>query len=168
MDILFIVLLVSAIILFILTIIKATKKDFKPLLIYVFIIATLYFISFEYLVGWTNFKFNNSDRNEIVANLKNGIYKDLLFKEQYPQYGAWIENHKPRFKIFKDTTLQMVFIWQGNIRTQEEYCGQFYISDKKQIDDKRIYEFLGREFRKKYLGDNWYWIDCYIDRTPGS
>jgi hypothetical protein len=60
----------------------------------------------------------------------------------------------------------MLFLWQGYIRTQEEYCGQLYLSDDKQIDNNKVSEFLGREYRLKYLGNNWYWVDCYIDRTP--
>jgi len=166
LDILFIVLIVLAIILLILTIIKAAKKQFKPLCIFIFIITTLHFKPFEYIIGWTQFKFNNNDREKITANLKNGIYNDIPIKQPYPQYGIWIEDHNPRFQIFKDSTLQMVFLWQGHIRTHEEYCGVLYISDIKQIDSNVVNDFLGREFHKKYLGDNWYYVDCYINRTP--
>lgn len=167
LDVVLIILLVSSLTLLILTIIKATRRDFKPFLIFIFIISTLYFVSFEYLIGWTQFKFNDSERNGLVSNLKNGIYDSVLDKQEYPQYGAWIESHNPRFKIYKDSTLQMLFRWQGHIRTQEEYCGQLYLSDVKQIDNIRVGEFLGREYRKKYLGNNWYWVDCFVDRTPG-
>jgi hypothetical protein len=90
-----------------------------------------------------------------------------LGKQEYPQYGTWIENRKPRFKIYKDSTLKMLFLWQGYIRTHEEYCGLLYLSDTKQIENNKVYDFLGRDFRKKHLGENWYWVDCFVDRTPG-
>ena len=146
---------------------KAIKKEFKPILIFITIITILYFVPFEYLIGWTKFKFNESERIELVRNLKNGIYDSLIGSQEYPQYGIWIENHDPRFQVFKDSTLQMLFLWQGYIGDHEEFCGQLYISDTKQIDDNRVGDFLGREYRKKHLGNNWYWVDCYVIRKPG-
>ena len=162
-----IVILVSSLSLLILTIIKAIRKEFKPLLSLLIVISTIYFVPFEFLVGWTQFKSNTKERDELVNSLKNGTYDSEFQNPEYRQYGAWIENHKPRYKVYKDDNIQMIFCWQGHIRTHEEYCGQLYLSDIKQIENVIVGEFLGREYRKKYLGNNWFWVDCFIERTPG-
>ena len=131
------------------------------------LIVTIFLIfPFEYSIGWAQFQFSKSSREEKVAKLKQGSYDSVLLKLDYPQYGTWIAQGNQRFKIFKDSSLQLVFFWQGNIRSYEEYCGILYVSDNSKITDKRVYEFLGREFRKKSIGINWYWVDCFIDRTP--
>ncbi len=166
LDIFGLTLLAFTVLLLVLTVRQAIKKKFKSIIIFVVIVALFLFFPFEYLIGWTQFQFNNGSRKEKVTSLKKGSYDSILSKLDYPKYGAWIENQNPRFKIFKDSSLQLVFIWQGYIRTHEEYCGMLYISDNSQISDKRIYDFLGREFRKTSLGSNWYWVDCFIDRTP--
>lgn len=161
-----IILLICGLILLVLSTIKIFKKNFKPLLILIFFTLTTLFFPFEFVTGWTQFYFNKADKLSTLSKLDNGEYNDLIQKEEYPESGIWIEDNNPRVKIFKDDSLRLLFFWQSHRWNGEQYCGTLYISNEKFLRDKKIYDFLMREFHYTKLQNNWYWVDCYVDYTP--
>lgn len=165
-DTLYTIILFSTIFFFCMTVSKAIFKEFKPLLMFTAIFVILYCVPYEFINGWIQFKFNSNNRMELVSKLKTGAFDSLLSKRTFLDQGGRFDSYNPRYRVFKDNTLQMIFLWQGNIRNEEEYCGQLYVSDTNQIDSRRVAELFGSDFHKKYLGDNWYWVDSNIDRTP--
>jgi hypothetical protein len=144
---------------------KGLKRNLKGFLIFIAILLTVFFFPFEYIFGWTIHQFNHDYRKEIINNLDSGKYDSLIIKNEYPQYGTWIKSN-PRVKIFKDNSLQMIFITHGNIASYD-YYGTLFISDASKIQDKRVYNFLYNEFNKRRLSNNWFLIECYTDVTPG-
>jgi hypothetical protein len=57
------------------------------------------------------------------------------------------------------------FFGKDTFEPLKNIAGHLNMSDKSRIQNKIAYQFLGREFHKKYLRDNWYWVDCYVDWT---
>jgi hypothetical protein len=161
-------LLITTLTILIWLIAKAIKKHFFPLLIFFAMIILIWFIiPFEYINGWIQYKLDIRERNYIINDLNSGKYDSIIAKNSRRKYPTWIVNDNMRFKLFKDTSLQMIFIWQGNIRTFEgDYCGSLYISDTSKNTDERVNDFIQKDIHKKYLGDNWYWIDYYEDIQP--
>ena len=149
----------------IVSIFKGIKKNLKGLIIFAATLLIIFLFPFEYVFGWTLHQFNRADRNELLTNLKIGKYDSIIQKNTYPQYGTWI-NTNPRIKIFKDASLQMIFISHGDISSYD-YYGTLFISDPSKMNDKRVWNFIYSEYNKKYLGNSWYLIECYTDTTPG-
>jgi hypothetical protein len=144
---------------------KGIKKNLKGLFILIATLLIIFFFPFEYIFGWALHQFNKSDRKSIVANLSLGKYDSLISKSDTSYYGAWI-NTKPRIKVFKDTSIQLVFITKGDISSYE-YYGTLFVSDISKTNDRILSKFLNGEFNKWSLGNNWYLVECYIDTTPG-
>jgi hypothetical protein len=137
----------------------------KGLCVFTAILLIIFLLPFEYVFGWTLHQFNRVDRNELVNNLKFGKYDSLIISDKYPQYRTWVSK-EPRIKVFKDNSLQVICITQGDISSYD-YYGTLFISDSLKMNDKRVWNFIYSEYNKKYLGSNWYLIECYTDTTAG-
>lgn len=159
-----IIALLSGLTFLIIVVFKGIKKNWKRLLIFAGILLIACCFPFEYSFGWTLHQADRAHRNELITGLKTGAYDSLILKNEHSQYGTWI-NTTPRIKIFKDPSLQMIFISHGDISSYD-YYGTLFISDTSKMNDKRVGDFIYSEYNKKYLGGNWYLIECYTDTKP--
>jgi hypothetical protein len=120
---------------------------------------------FEYYYGIVNFKTNKIKMEEIVRNVHNGNYDSLFRAKKHNENKISIDvNNSTRILI--DTQFNAVFFRLNLDKSYEEYDGILYISDEKYIRDRKIFSFLRREFNYKKLESNWFWVNCYVDRTP--
>lgn len=112
------------------------------------------------------YKFNSKEDNELVNNLQAGKYQNLIMSNQYRENCTWISK-KPNIKVFKDSSLQIIFITRGEIFSYD-YYGSLFISDTSKFNDKRSLHFISGQFHQFPLGSNWFVIECYTEITPGS
>jgi hypothetical protein len=148
----------------IVSIFKGIKKNLKGFFILIATLLILYFFPFEYVFGWAFHQFNRADRNVLVGNLNSGKYDSLISNDKSFIYGTWVTK-EPRIKVFKDSSLQMIFITQGDISSYE-YYGTLFVSDITKTNNRNLSQFLHGEFNKWSLGNNWYLVECYVDTTP--